>query len=195
MPSGSQRCGIGAPAGCSFLSEPSTISRGNPGVTAPCGWARPIGKRPSRAQARAEQQAQACCALNTGCPRIGVCLLALAFASGRRAHRALPACAADMSLGGLARLSRSLFASLNPLGVAATPRVAAPSRGGYGARRVRMKSSQCRRIVSMPLSAMYFRKAESAPLLGHPLRGLASLGGYAELGLCKFLEGGIVRHL
>lgn len=24
-------------------------------ITAPCGWARPIGKRPSRAQARAER--------------------------------------------------------------------------------------------------------------------------------------------
>jgi len=65
-----------------------------------------MGKQPSRAQASAEQQAQACCALNTGCPRIGVCF---------------------SSFGGLA-----------------------------GARRVRMKPSQCERIVSIPLSAMYF---------------------------------------
>ena len=88
-----------------------------------------------------QQQAQACFALNTGCPRIGVCL---------------------PSFGGFARLSRSLFASLNPLGVAASPRVAAPARGGYGARRVRMKSSQWRRIVSMSLSAMYFLSASES---------------------------------
>ena len=52
-----------------------------------------------------QQHAQACCALNTGCPRIGVCR---------------------------------------------------PSFGGFaGARRVRMKSSAWRLIVSMPFSATY----------------------------------------
>jgi len=56
-----------------------------------------------------QQQAQACCALNTGCPRIGVCF---------------------------------------------------PSFGGFaGASRVRMKSAQWERIVSIPFSAMYFRSA------------------------------------
>ena len=69
-----------------------------------------MGKQPSRAQASAEQQAQACCALNTGCPRIGVCF---------------------PSFGGLA-----------------------------GASRVRMKSSQWERIVSIPFSAMYFLSAD-----------------------------------
>ena len=42
-----------------------------------------------------------------------------------------------------------------------------PSFGGFaGARRVRTKSSQCRRIVSMPFSAMYLLSAaESLNLL------------------------------
>ena len=123
-------------SGC--REPPSTTWRGSR-ISAPCGGSRPVGKRTRRAQASAEQQqAQACCALNTGCPRIGVCF---------------------PSFGGLARLSRSLFASLSPLGVAASPRVAAPARGGYGARRVRTKSSQWERIVSIPFSAMYFRSA------------------------------------
>ena len=56
--------------------------------------------------------AVACCALNTGCPLIGVCF---------------------PSFGGLA-----------------------------GASRVRMKSSACRRIVPMPLSAMYFLSASES---------------------------------
>ena len=56
--------------------------------------------------------AVACCALNTGCPRMGVCL---------------------PSFGGMA-----------------------------GASRVRMKSSAWRRIVSMPLSAMYFLSASES---------------------------------
>ena len=56
--------------------------------------------------------AVACWALNTGCPRMGVCL---------------------PSFGGLA-----------------------------GASRVRMKSSAWRRIVSMPLSAMYFLSASES---------------------------------
>ena len=40
-------------------SEPSGFGKGRKAkselVTAPCGWARPMGKRPSRAQARAER--------------------------------------------------------------------------------------------------------------------------------------------
>ena len=56
-----------------------------------------------------QQHAQACCALKTGCPRMGVCL---------------------------------------------------PSFGGCaGASFVRTKSSACRRIVSIPFSAMYFLSA------------------------------------
>ena len=73
------------------------------------GMATPRGTFHHFARQSRQQQAQACWALKTGCPRIGVCL---------------------------------------------------PSFGGFaGARRVRMKSSQCRRITSMPFSAMYFLSA------------------------------------
>lgn len=69
------------------------------GISVPLGTFHHFARQPR------QQHAQACCALKTGCPRIGVCR---------------------------------------------------PSFGGFaGARRVRMKSSAWRRIVSMPFSAIY----------------------------------------
>ena len=76
------------------------------------GIAVPLGTFHHFSRQLRQQQAQACCALNTGCPRIGVCL---------------------PSFGGLA-----------------------------GASRVRTKSSAWRRIVSSPLSAMYFLSASES---------------------------------
>ena len=66
------RGGYAARRGSGSRAAPSTTWQGSR-ISAPCGGSRPMGKQPSRAQASAEQQAQACCALNTGCPHIGVC--------------------------------------------------------------------------------------------------------------------------
>ena len=67
------RGGYAARRGSVSREAPSTTLRGSR-ISAPCGGSRHVGKRTRRAQASAEQQqAQACCALNTGCPRIGVC--------------------------------------------------------------------------------------------------------------------------
>ena len=73
------------------------------GISVPSGTFHHLAMQPR------QQQAQACCALKTGCPRMGVCL---------------------------------------------------PSFGGCcGASFMRTKSSACRRIVSIPFSAMYFLSA------------------------------------